>query len=178
MKKMMFVLAFMFVAANVKATPYLRLIGPDNYQVADGALFSSKGINQVQNAAVLGLITHSTKDGSLLPLWLQKYVAPEDWMIGVSVNSGGGNTTADLGLIFNITPQLQGWGLSVLNYLAPNSLGNLKSFLQTAGTTYPDLNIAIGPMLNLAAIQNGTIEPFDKWALDPLRFFAGGSLKF
>jgi hypothetical protein len=177
MKHWMLAVALVCFCSTAKATPYLRLIGPDNYQVSQGALFSSKNINLTQESTVIGLVTHSTKDGSILPAWLQQYVAPEDWAIGTAVNYGGGNGSAAIGMVINVSPQLQQWGVTALNYLAPNSMSNVKSFLQTA-FSQPDISVAIGPMLNLEAIQNGTVVPFNRWALDPVRYFAGASWKF
>lgn len=160
---------------------YFRALGPDNYHLYDGALFSSKGgLGATQNTTVLAIFTHSPKDGSLLPqYWVDNGYA-EAWTPFVLGGSeGGGNATINFGPLANFGPLFQSAILNGLNALAPTAFPNAKSFLISQKESgKADITFSFGVMLNAALVQNGHFVNIKTAFADPVRYFAGPALHF
>lgn len=180
------VLIMVGVSANAGILPdrikpnYFRFVGPGNYHVYDGALFSAKGLSGTQNATVLALVTHSPADGSLLPpAWTNAGYA-ETWApLVIGGCYGNGQASLNPGTLINIGPQLQAALLNGMNYLAPDAFPNAKTFLiNQAKPGATDITFAFGILPSAQVIQHGTFMPFNKWWGDPVRYYAGPALHF
>lgn len=179
MKKMFIIIGTalaLLSVAKVNANPYFRLIGPGNYGLYDGALFSTKGIKQTQNTTLVPLVTHSTVDGSLLPQpWVDAGYAEAWTPFALGGSEGAGNATVNFGPILNVGPVLQTF---LLNNVIPTSAVNLRSHFATSSSTGFDVTFAAGVMLNAQVIQNGTFMPINRWWSEPFRFYFGPKLRF
>lgn len=168
------------VNANSFKSDYFQFAGPGNYHIYDGALFSGKGLSKTQNGTVIAVVTHSPANGSLLPdSWVNAGYA-ETWaplVIGGGFGNGTGNVT--FGPLVNIGPQVQALVLNALNYFAPASLPNAKTFLTNqAKPGAVDLTFAFGILPNLVPIQDGHFVNLKTALIDPARYYAGPALHF
>lgn len=179
MKKMLklALLACLVLPASRAQAAYFRLIGPGNWGMYDGALFSTRGIEKTQNTTLVPIVTHSTKDGSILPQAWQDAGYAEAWTpFALGGSEGGQNATLNFGPILNIGPVLQAF---LLNNVIPNSAVNLRSHLTpTPGSAGFDVTFAFGAMLNAAAVQHGVLLPINRWWDEPVKFYAGPKLRF
>lgn len=179
MKKLLLTLLLFPMLAQ--ASPYFRIIGPGNYHVYDGALFSTKDLARTQNTTVGALFTHSTNDGSILPQsWVDAGYA-EAWIpLAFGGSFGGGRSTINLGPIFDFGPQLQHGLLGLLNWVAPNSLASFKTHLLPATPSSNfDITFSLGIMLNAdAAVDGRFVKTFREAFQDPARYFVGPGLHF
>lgn len=157
---------------------YFQFVGPNNYHVYDGALFSAKGLQETQNGTVVALITHSPTNGSLLPRSWQNAGYAETW---APLVTGYGNGTGNVifGPLVNIGPQFQSLVLAGLNYLAPNAFPNAKTFLTNqAQKGAVDITFSFGLLPNIEPIQGGHLVNLKAAFADPVRYFAGPALHF
>ncbi len=102
MKKLTLAAILSVIASYSSASPYFRLLGNGLNPVA-GALIAPDNLGNTEGAALLPAITHSKRDGCLLPT-----IVCEDWAIlaiGASMNAG--QITLDLGPIANVVPWVQ-----------------------------------------------------------------------
>lgn len=168
------------IAAPAKAGPYIRVIGQDNYHLYNGALFTAKGgLSQTQNTTVIALLTHSTRDGSLLPKAWAEAGYGETWapmVIGGSM--GAGRATINAGPLVNVGPQIQRGAVALLNLVTPDHLNNLKAILTPAKDAKIDVTFSFGAMLNFEWVQNGHFVNLKTGLRDPLRYFAGPAMHF
>lgn len=110
MNKLSTVVISLFIASSANATPYFRLIDPSHPNPVLGALIDPLNIGNSEAASLLPLITHSPKDGCLLPS-----VVCEDWTpiaVGGSMNSG--KLTFDIAPLSNVLPWFQSAALAIV----------------------------------------------------------------
>ena len=157
---------------------YFRPIGHKNYHIYDGALFSARhGVDATQNVTVVALITHSGKDGTLLPKAWDRYAA--DWTpLALGGAFGGRSANFNFGPIFNVAPPVANAAIDLLELVAPDKFANAKSFLRPPQKDGVDLTFSYGFMVNAEILRNGTFLPFNQWWTEPLRPYAGGALHF
>src|SRR5579863_2153958 len=87
MKHWLAAVALICFCSGAKASPYYRLIGPGNIQqsasVAIGATAAPAGVTDI------GILTHSTADGSIMPQFCRStWCPPENNAFTIG---GGGN---------------------------------------------------------------------------------------
>ena len=112
----------LFAGQTVKANPYLRPLDIAHPQPIAGALIDVD-LSKSAIGTLLPLVTHSPKDGCILPS-----LVCEDWSpvaAGLSLNAG--KVTFDIGPVFNVLPWFQTAAAAVLpdtwsikGILAPN----------------------------------------------------------
>ena len=103
-------MALMLLAGTASATPYFRLIDPSHPAPVLGALVDPIHIGNTSAASLLPLVTHSPKDGCLLPS-----IVCEDWTplaIGGSMNAG--KLTFDVAPLANVVPWIQNAALAIV----------------------------------------------------------------
>lgn len=165
MKKMLAAVLMLF-AVKAQATPYFRsIIGKDasGHIVFNkpspvlGALIDPWHLGDSEAASLLPLVTHSPKDGCLLP-----NVVCEDWSplaIGASMNAG--KITFDIGPVANVLPWMQKAGLAVV----PAGWTGVRSVLNYDGSG-DALTFSAGPMFQYRQIENkGYFKVFSGLAL-------------
>ena len=109
MKTLIVALALAAMAVPSSATPYFRLIDPSHPAPVLGALVDPTNLGQSSAASLLPLVTHSPKDGCLLP-----NVMCEDWTplaVGGSMNAG--KVTLDIAPLANVLPWFQNAALAI-----------------------------------------------------------------
>jgi hypothetical protein len=102
--------AFLLLSSFASATPYFKLIDPSHPQPVLGALVDPVHLGNSSAASLLPLVTHSPKDGCLLPS-----IVCEDWTpvaVGGSMNAG--KITFDVAPLANVIPWVQSAALSVV----------------------------------------------------------------
>lgn len=107
----------LLLSTSAFATPYFRLVDPSHPQPVVGALFSLDGIKQTEGTSLLPLITHTPKDGCLLPS-----IVCEDWSpLSVGAAFHAGKITLDVAPLANVLPWIDVVIQSALpdNYLSP-----------------------------------------------------------
>lgn len=107
MKKLFAVL--LLLPSVAQASPYFRPIDLSHPQLVAGALLAPEDLGSTEVASLLPLITHSPKDGCLLPS-----IVCEDWTplaIGGSMNAG--NATLDVAPLANVLPWVQTAALAI-----------------------------------------------------------------
>jgi hypothetical protein len=143
-----------WIAVPSQAAPYFRsVIGKDagGHIVFNkpapvlGALIDPKNLGASEAASLLPLVTHSPKDGCLLP-----GVVCEDWSplaVGASINAG--KITFDVGPIANILPWMQSAGKAVI----PEGWTAVRAVVDYDPTGDP-ITFSAGPMFQYRQIDN------------------------
>ena len=144
------------LAVKCHASPYFR---PLNYQhpvTVAGALLDPTGLGNSEGAALVPLVTHSPKDGCLLPS-----VVCEDWSpvaVGGSLNEG--KLTFDVAPIANVAP----WAVRGLQAVVPTSWSGLQEILAETGTG--NVTFSAGPVWQYSQLRNkGYFKVFTGLAL-------------
>lgn len=144
------------VVAPAFATPYFRPIDPSHPQPVAGALIAPK-LGDSEGAALLPILTHSPKDGCLLPS-----VVCEDWTplaVGGSLNAG--KLTFDVAPLANVLPWMQSGLLAVV----PSSWQGLRKILTPAEGSAP-VTFSAGPVWEYKQLTNkGYFRVFSGLAL-------------
>jgi hypothetical protein len=158
------------------ASPYFRLIDPAHPQVAAGALFDPAGLNKTYAVTSLALITHSTKDGSIVPEKWQTYLPPEAWTpLQVGGGGTGGEYVASVGASANFLPITQTWALKGINAISkPDALTGLKDALTPSSGSF---SLAAGPAFAFIPIVGGMMLPVSEWK-GLFRWYGGAAWKF
>lgn len=160
-----------FGSQQLHAAPYFRLLDPGHPYKVVGAFVDPVAPGQTTAGTALALVTHSTRDGCLLPS-----VVCEDWApltAGLSINAG--RVYLNLGPVANLAPIAKAGILGILNLAtAPERLQGLKGAL--APGEQP-VEISFGPNLNEKIIEHGVVLPLNKWQ-GRFRIFAGAAVRF
>lgn len=101
--------------------PYFRPLDPSHIQQSAGMLYDPSGVNNSAGITDIALITHSMKDGSIIPESWQGLLPPENWS-PLSVGFGGslsGDAIVGLGASVNVAPQLGALLLRGVNESSP-----------------------------------------------------------
>lgn len=151
------VLALMFVSLTqlrADAAPYFRtILGKDasghlaiaRPQPIIGALIDPGSLGKSEAVSLLPLITHSPKDGCLLP-----GIVCEDWTplaVGASMNAG--KVTFDVAPLANILPWMQSAGRAVI----PAGWTALRSVVEYSGEGDP-ITFSAGPAWQYRQLEN------------------------
>lgn len=145
---------------------YFRLLDPHHLQMSAGTLYDLHGLAPVTYVTDLALVTHSTKDGSIIPSkWQQLGLAAEDWTplqlgAGGSAKIVGGRLTGNAvvagGTSFNACPWLLGWAVKGIGSNPSVPLQVVKAAIVGNGTTYPKLRLGYVLLGNI--IVDGTMQ--------------------
>lgn len=137
-------LALMLLASVASATPYFRLIDPSHPQPVVGALVDPVHLGNTSAASLLPLVTHSPKDGCILPS-----IVCESWSplaVGGSMNAG--KLTFDVGPIANVMPWAQSAALAVV----PAKWQSLVKVLSPSADQ--SVTFSAGPMFEYSQANN------------------------
>lgn len=107
MKKTLVAL-ILLVTPAANAASYFRFIDVNHVQQSAAFLFDPNGISGSVGVTNIALITHSTTDGTIVPLALQPYLPPENWA-PIEIGGGGSfraDAVIDAGTSVNLAPQL------------------------------------------------------------------------
>lgn len=117
-------IAFLLLSSSALANPYFRFLDPSHPQPVLGALVDPANLGNSEATSLLPLVTHSPKDGCLLPS-----VVCEDWSpLAAGGSSNAGKYTLDVGPLFNVLPWVQSAALS----LTPEKWSGLVKVLSTS----------------------------------------------
>ena len=147
------------LAAPSFASPYFRPLDYQHPAPVAGALLDPSALGNTESAALLPLVTHSPKDGCLLPA-----LACEDWTPlagGAAMNAG--KLTFDVAPLANVLPSVIGG----LLYLAPADWQQTwKAAQASAPTRSTSLTISAGPVWEYSQAANrGRFKIFSGLAL-------------
>lgn len=157
MKKVLLLAAIMAIGGEAWCSPYFRLLDISHPEPVAGGLIDTKDIKNTSIGSLLPLITHSPKDGCLLP-----EIVCEDWSpIAIGLSANAGKVTFDAGPLFNILP----WIGTAARSMVPNSWGGVQAVLNS-----PPANSAVtfsgGPMFEYEQSTNkGYLKLFTGLAL-------------
>ncbi len=139
---------FCSMAAN--ATPYFRLLDLNSPQTSMGAYIDPANPGNTAFGTSLAIVTHSPKDGCLLP-----GISCEDWSpLALDYSANGGQILFGLGPSANLAPMIRQAAASGImavwgdKYVTAN---NIASALQPSQR---DLDIAFGPKWMVVPSQN------------------------
>lgn len=148
--------AALLAASAAQAAPYFRPIDFAHPQPIAGALIDPTNLGQTSGAALLPLITHSPKDGCLLPS-----IVCEDWTplaVGASLNAG--KLTFDVAPLANVVP----WMQNAAGAVVPDSWVVVRKLL----SSNPDSSVTFssGPVWEYSQLRNkGYFKVFSGLAL-------------
>ncbi len=131
------------LAVRAQAEPYFRPLDVRHPQPVAGALLAPEALGETSAAALLPIITHSPKDGCLLPS-----VVCEDWTplaIGVSMNAG--NATFDVAPLANVLP----WMAAAAEAAMPPGWTSSLGWLNDGGQA---ITFSAGPVWEYRQITN------------------------
>lgn len=122
MKKVLLVaLVVLFTQSQAFALslyPYFRPLDPSHLQPVGGALLDVNDLKYSEATGLLPLVTHSTKDGCMLPS-----IVCEDWTpLAIGGSAIAGQWTFIAAPLFNVIPMAQ----AVAYSLTPDSLPGLQ----------------------------------------------------
>ncbi len=145
--KTLLLIAAVFVSCAPKASalPYFRPLDIAHPQPVVGALLAPENIGNTEAASLLPLITHSPKDGCLLPS-----IVCEDWTplaIGASINAG--NITFDVAPLANVLPWMQSAGKALI----PSGWTGLRSIVDY-DQTGDAISFSAGPVWEYKQLTN------------------------
>lgn len=168
------ILVVVLSGSNVQAGPYFRLMDPAHPHKVAGAFIDPVNPGNTSVGTAFAIITHSVKDGCLMPR-----VTCENWsplVAGLSVN--GGRVQFNAGPAMNLTPAVKIGIWHILNS-ATNSdtLSGIKSMLSSQPIGGPDVSFSFGPALAVAPIERGVILPINAWK-GKFRIFSGAAFRF
>lgn len=159
-------IVLLLAAGSANAQPYFRPIDLAHPRISAGAYVDPITPGQSAVGSALALVTHSTKDGCLLPT-----IVCEDWTpmaVGFSVN--GGHALFGIGPSFNLAPLVKSALLSAVNAVtAEDTYKGLKSSLGSEPITGPDVTMSFGPAWVISPTENYK---------GYFRIFAGGAWRF
>jgi hypothetical protein len=174
MKKLfLFAVAGMFVFnEQAQAAPYFRLIDPAHPAISAGVYADPTGKDLPSYGSSVALITHSTKDGSLLE------AIQTDWSpLTIGGGYGGGQAFMAIGPSANLAPAVKSLAVKALDIVAAGKYENLRQLLSPVPGGGPDINIAFGPALLLRPVEDGHMLAPGLWK-GRLRIFAGAAWRF
>lgn len=131
MKNIVLLVLAMFAPSSLWASPYFRRISADNIQQSAGFLYDPRGIESTVGVSEVALITHSTRDGSLIPREWWSWIPPEDWS-PLAIGGGGsleGNAVIDASASVNLAPQIGALLLKGVTSTSPRWLQVTKGAL-------------------------------------------------
>lgn len=137
--------ALLALAAPAFASPYFRPLDYQHPQPILGALLAPEGLGQSEATSLLPLVTHSPKDGCLLP-----QIVCEDWTpaaIGASLNAG--KVTFVVAPLFNVLPWMQTAGQAVI----PTGWTTIRSVVDYNSTGDP-ITFSAGPAWEYKQLTN------------------------
>jgi hypothetical protein len=120
------------------AAPYFRPLDIRHPQPVAGALIDPRNLGQSEVASLLPLLTHSPKDGCLMPS-----IVCEDWTplaVGASINAG--QVTFAAGPLANVLPWMQRAGLAIV----PERWTWARSVLDYGGDETDAVTFSAGPV--------------------------------
>ena len=140
------VLSFLAISlcSNAHALPYFRPLNYSAPVTVAGAMIDPTGLGNSQGAVLLPLITHSPKDGCLLPS-----VVCEDWTplaVGGALNAG--KLTFEVAPLANVAP----WAVSGLLAVVPETWTGLRNIL--TGNSDSNVTFSGGPALQYSQLTN------------------------
>jgi hypothetical protein len=145
---MKFLALVVLLASQVLAAPYFRPLDYQHPKPVFGALIAPEALGQSEASSLLPLITHSPKDGCLLPT-----IVCEDWTplaVGASMNAG--KITLIVAPLANVVPWIQS--------AVQNATG--KTYVKN-----PSVTISAGPALEYKQTTNkGYLRIFTGLALN------------
>lgn len=156
-------------AAEIVGKPsghYFRLVSGGNMVWSAGTTYDLHGIAPITYLTDLGIITHSSADGSVIPAsWQKLGISAEDW-VPLQVGAGGsakivggrltGNAVVAFGTAGNVAPMVLGWAVSNIGPSAPAALQIAKAAIVGDGTDY--VKLRIGYVFQGQAISGGTLQ--------------------
>lgn len=184
MNKLSLLIISLFLSSPAFCSPYFRFAGSESKGPFSGGWDVDAGdISAFSNGEQYGvtdvaLITHSTKDGTIIPQSWQKYIAPEDW-VPLQIGGGGsfqGSAIINFGSSVNLAPQVFTPLFNALGSSKP-WVNQLRSVLTEGYSKNQGLSIAAGPSWYALPVINGTVEPLDKWQ-GHFGWFTGAAWKF
>lgn len=154
MKKI--ILAVLLAPSFAVAGPYFRLLDMSHPSPVAGALIDPmQDLKQTEAASLLPLITHSPKDGCLLPS-----IVCEDWTpLAVGGSMIAGHLTLDVAPLLNVLPWLQSAALA----LTPAKWQGVANILKPADSS---VTFSAGPVWQYRQDTNrGYLKIFTGMAL-------------
>jgi hypothetical protein len=174
MKKLLAIL--MLAAAQAGATPYFRLIKPGNIQPSVGALYTVSDLKKTNTVTDIAIITHSTADGSLIPVAWQKWVAPEAWTpLQIGGGYGAGNAVLNFGCSTNVLPELSLLTVRLIDAIgSPVALAGLRDHLAGPAGHFA-FSAGWTPFVDV--LRDGQFIPFNQLRVTG-RLYSGAAWKF
>lgn len=151
MRKTLLAVVLSCLGARAQGAPYLRPLDLSRPHIIGGAYIDPATPGSSAVGSAVGLLTHSTVDGCLLPS-----VVCEDWTpmaAGFSVN--GGRVLLGVGPSVNLAPLAKAGLLRGLNAITDEgSYQNLKSSLGSVPIGGPDVTMSFGPAWVVSPTEN------------------------
>ena len=152
--------------------PYFRPLDPAHIQQSLGMLYDPSGVNNSAGVTDIALITHSTKDGSIIPESWQGILPPENWS-PLSIGFGGslrGDAIVGLGASINVAPQLGALALRGVDENSPEWAKAIKNAFLGNGNGSIRIGWAeVGTVVKAGVFQSGKEAFPGQGPLDILR---------
>jgi len=145
MKKLALAVALICFGSLAGAAPYFRPLDFSHPQPVVGALLAPEALGNTEGASLLPLLTHSPKDGCLLPS-----IVCEDWTplaVGASMNAG--KVTFDIAPLANVLPWMQSAGQAIV----PTGWKTLRSVVDY-DSSGDNLTFSAGPVWEYKQLTN------------------------
>lgn len=139
----------LLLAAPAAASPYFRPIDLRHPQVGAGFLIAPKSPLDTEAVTDVAIITHSTRDGSIIPAAWQSFLPPESW-VPLQLGLGGslrGNATAEAGTSANLAPQLAALALRGVDQASSGFLAAVKTALTGSGQGSVRIGVSLAGQL-------------------------------
>lgn len=134
----------LLISVSASASPYFRPIDFNHPQPVLGALIAPDGLNKTSGVSLLPLITHSPKDGCLLPAIICEDYTP----LAVGASIAAGKLTLDVAPLANVLP----WMVALVAAVTPSG------WTSPIGWLKPDdgqaVTFSAGPVFEYRQITN------------------------
>lgn len=157
------ILVAVLLSSQAHATPYARLMDPAHVHQSAAVLIDPNGAQPTVAVMDVCTVTHSTADGSIIPMAWRSIIPPENLCL-LGIGGGGsagwrggrlrGSAVVDINTSVNIAPQIGALMFAGINNTSPVLFQAVKAaMLNTNGN-----GVRIGGGLAGNAIKDGVFQ--------------------
>lgn len=157
-----------------EASPYFRPLELANPLWSVGVLFTPDARPVQDGFANVAVLSHSTKDGSLIPEDLQPWVPPESWAVTLGAGGNFQRAVGASGVSVDLVETAQAYLFRGLDAMPWESAQRFGQLLKPAED--PSFRVSAGRVWYTRLIDQGVVLPLNTYKLLP-GWYVGGTFQ-